>query len=694
MLNASDPGTRKSLLRLKDIVATGEKPIVIWIGAGCSLWAGLPSWKELATSIRREFFRISEHFDNKAAVDALSREDYPTVFEICRKSDSGLYHAFLVKNLASPPLTDRYKKLISYLEKIAPLYIVTTNADICLDQNIPGLDILDRSDITRLPGLISQRKQVLAKLHGSITSIDSLVFTTSDYEELASDSKYLNTLRTVFSECSILFFGYGVRDQYVLDLIAGDAEHNQLFGSGPHFLVTSSTSPRKGLNIISYSLSNHREHFGATSVLSYIEQCIPRNLPDSTPKAPESHPTSVFLSTFYPPGRHETSQTLTAINSDNTRTVFVTVGPGWRDGEYPVTSSRAFHDLLVGLLCFEVVYIPATFIAPFFKSLTIQIAATLVKEGAVRFVYAPDSIATMFPEALAPLGSLGMLHRVDKDSENSAMPARTLIERAFVRSEQNGAEVDRLVGLLENTTVTIRVPDNVANDVRGSLLMPRVSRLLGMSEAVNPDQVPHWLRFPILRMGETVLAATVSRTLAATSVTLPYGGQALASAAFDSLLGSHDISDYASYIVARKMNVNLSGLVDADKTILLRVLKFRESKAAIDLRNEVQGSLAADKENAFSSAIDGGVRSFVRSSILERAALEMQELMTSPREFGGAIWPESRMGDTCTRAWREQSLKELKQLMDKLSVDKRSPCLCGSGDSIADCCMRALRLER
>ena len=53
MLNADDQETILSLRALKQ-AALSSKPIVLWIGAGASKWAGYPSWKDLALELRSQ----------------------------------------------------------------------------------------------------------------------------------------------------------------------------------------------------------------------------------------------------------------------------------------------------------------------------------------------------------------------------------------------------------------------------------------------------------------------------------------------------------------------------------------------------------------------------------------------------------------------------------------------------------------
>ena len=95
MFNADDPQTVASLARLCRLISKREKPILFWIGAGASRWAGCPSWEDLAKNIRRAFAKEVQGFDNASATSALSSGDYPKVFQYCKTADEERYRLFL-----------------------------------------------------------------------------------------------------------------------------------------------------------------------------------------------------------------------------------------------------------------------------------------------------------------------------------------------------------------------------------------------------------------------------------------------------------------------------------------------------------------------------------------------------------------------------------------------------------------------
>jgi NAD-dependent SIR2 family protein deacetylase len=139
MLNADDPYTPASLNRLKEAMRR-KRPLVLWIGAGASRWAGLPSWHDSARQMRRTFIKSVPAFPDDVAKPLLSSKAYPDLFQLCRDEDSKLYNKTLSEQFSSPTIGPLYEQFIEMLKKMAPLQIVTTNVDLCLAGRGASLD--------------------------------------------------------------------------------------------------------------------------------------------------------------------------------------------------------------------------------------------------------------------------------------------------------------------------------------------------------------------------------------------------------------------------------------------------------------------------------------------------------------------------------------------------------------------------
>lgn len=263
MFNADDEYTPASVSRLREVVRQG-RPITVWVGAGASRWAGLPSWRESARQMRRIFAKSVSGFPAELATE---------LFELCRAKEEELFKRTFVEQFSSPNVGPVYEQLITGLKGIAPQQIVTTNVDLCVEQSLGRIDIVERSDIERCADSIVKGTPFVTKLHGSISMIESVVFASSQYRQIVESKSYVAAVKSVFALSTVVFLGYGLQDDYVLKLLAeNDAEH-RLFGAGPHFLITSKPGPpENGVNRISYRLKQHQDHRAALTVFSVIAQ--------------------------------------------------------------------------------------------------------------------------------------------------------------------------------------------------------------------------------------------------------------------------------------------------------------------------------------------------------------------------------------------------------------------------------------
>src|SRR5713101_7076078 len=57
---------------------------------------------------------------------------------------------------------------------------------VCISQ-LPQFELVQRSDLSRTVDLISSNTRFIAKIHGSISSIETLVFKSNDYDTVGRD---------------------------------------------------------------------------------------------------------------------------------------------------------------------------------------------------------------------------------------------------------------------------------------------------------------------------------------------------------------------------------------------------------------------------------------------------------------------------------------------------------------------------
>jgi hypothetical protein len=695
MLNADDPDTRISLNLLRKTVIADGKPLVLWLGAGVSVWAGLLQWKELARQLHRNFSLQSVNYPKEKAKLALQEARYPEVFQMCRRSDLGMYNSQLAELLHADSVPKRYLDFVAKIQSAGCRYLITTNADELLEQNLPSVNVLQRSNLERYVSLFQSKKSCLAKLHGSTSSIESLVFTTDDYEEIQDDANYARSLQEIFSFSSVLFLGYGLRDEYVIKLIAEQSRSKSLFGNGPHFLVTSQfETPDSSVHPIRYVVSKHADHIGAVSVLDFLEQSAkPIETLSSEEEGHEPSATSAFYITdFLPPGTHNTSQTATFANKAGEGGTF-TCGLGWVPGELPSSTSPALHDLLVGLLCFDKTYLPLDSVGALFNTVGDVIFRELLRSKSLGFIHQQELAVIIFRPGQI-IGNLSVVVGGGTDGP-APLSVSTIIRRHFNLKSGDEAEFDQFIELIEQevSIVPVSALASVPAMTRNALLMPKVSSMLGFGEALLPSQAPQWLTFPTLRLAHLVQTSQVCQRLGIVATRLPFGGAALVSGAFG--VGPPDafVDQYANYVVAGLMQVNLAEYVVSNPKILLAVLRFRDTEAGIGFRTSVFASIKSEDNGEFGSAVDAGLRKTLPLGVLDNARRGFQGLMLANGIVSRTpvVWTLPSFDETCTRLWRDIARGHFLNLLKTKGATTSSPCLCESGEPAAQCCFRALK---
>src|SRR4051812_37552557 len=115
MLDGDDPGTRAAVRELHDIATRSPRPLVVWIGAGTSAWAGLATWRQLADASVKEFTRLEPATDSDLVQRLGSAQDFPALFEHLREVNPQRFNAFITNALSAPeasPIFQRFSGLL------------------------------------------------------------------------------------------------------------------------------------------------------------------------------------------------------------------------------------------------------------------------------------------------------------------------------------------------------------------------------------------------------------------------------------------------------------------------------------------------------------------------------------------------------------------------------------------------------
>ncbi|MFY9680865.1 MAG: SIR2 family protein [Candidatus Sulfotelmatobacter sp.] len=672
-----------------------------------------PSWQELTRGIRRDFFKHVPGFDNDRAMRLINREDFPAVFQMCKDLDPAGYHRFVADSFAPREQSGVYRTFVELLQKITPLFILTTNVDEILEKSLPQADTVQRSDLDRCIDLLNRRRSFVAKLHGSVSAIQSTIFTTSDYELLVANRSYISLLKCIFTMCTVVFLGYGVRDQYVIKLLRENMDEMELFGPGPHFAVTNDSISVSCLQRIGYSLKIRPDHSAALSALYFVIPSLQPSEPGSvaddkrnTGAASTSEPsepsaqegadvipkgkTAYFISDLMPPGTWQTSQEITARGAGGE--IEGSFGLGFTNDEVPVPFSTAMHDVIVGLICFDYVYLPFGVLGSAHNLVGSELFWELVQQDVLHFIHCDAKPGILFQKG-APIGSIGDVTGGTTQGPEPA-PLSLLIRNALSPARGKEKLAESLFDELERKTVIYRryKEANVPSLVRGALLMPSVSRLLGIGDTILPTQVPRWLRYPYLRLAHLVQTGVLCTEYGIQAAKVPFGGVQLTAAAFGVQPRDMQADHVASYVATGAYNSDLGALVSRDMSVMRKIVRFRESPEGEAFRREVAQVIANEAGRVFDASVNAGLSRAVPVAILQSAQDRLLRLMTESARITRvpAVWGSTAMSDASTRHWRAKSQRQLLEMCRAVGIGRNDPCICGSDEKLRLCCLAPL----
>lgn len=698
MLDGSQT-TYNSIQLLCDSVKENKKPLLFWIGAGASAWCNYPLWSELADIFHSGFLKYENSYDKKEALCLLESKCYQDYFEICRTTNKQRYLRTLADCFKPKLLTPVYKRLIDDLNSIRPLHIVTTNIDELLENNLPDIITLQRTDLERCIDLINAKESFICKLHGSVSSIESAIFSKRDYSKLGEDKKIFTLLKHILNETMVVFIGYGLSEDYVLNILSNSDDLKSLFGDGPHFAILPDRKVLpNSVKIIQYFPEPHTDHRSAIQIVDEIKSVYPKDHKNSISEYESIKSKKIMsahlISDFLLPGTWESSVNIEFTGDDRlTRRAFI--GHGIDKSEMPLTESTAMHDLIVGLICFDVVYVPLTALSRTHILLGSEYFWELVKNDCLKFIEWEDLQSVIYPSKSAitggTLGSMTHLH-----PDRSEITIQEKIRRHLVPIPSKEKEAENNFKVLETKIefiTKLKEPDIPAL-TRGLLQRPSIRSIMGMSGGTSSISLPYWMTFPVLRLANVIKIGCACQLLGIASTKLEFGFAALAGPAFAVAAGESFADDMASYVITGNFDTNLGSYAKRDPSIFNAIAKFRDSQEAVNFRKEILNQLSLCRGGDFVSSVNACLKSVIPLRILQTAHDKFSGLITannSASMLTRALWNNANYADKAVELWRKRSGRELKDYCRKNHVNHYDLCPCGSGEKLRFCCEEALK---
>jgi hypothetical protein len=705
MLDDNDKVTFLALSELVDLKAKAVRPIVFWIGAGASRWAHLPGWADLADAMRSQFRKYEAKFANQDAAVLCEKRCFPEFFGLCKQTSETRYNSILAAELRIPQKPRPvYERFINALKKSNPSGVLTTNVDELLEQNLMWPTV-NSANLERVPAMLREQPGFVAKLHGSVSDMTSLVFTQSEYERVTADPSFQNVLRRVFQEAHVVFFGYGITDKHVLQMLNDVDKLSPIFGAGPHFACIPHELDGVGRSVkaIRYIPEPHKDHRSVIQVVEELLNIAPieKTSHQLTPSSFEAlQPVSAhFLAEVYPPGTWQSSQRCELATDDGPTPIIMYSGHGLTNEELPDTLSTAMHDVLVGLLCFDRIYASIKTVSRIVKLLGEQIAIDCISSGVVRFVRSDEEDILIFPEGeYRSSGRLDAgLMGLGKDGCRSS--SSDLIRRQIQPNPGKKVAAEKFIEKLCEAVEAKMVdhPDlpemNISRQVHSLLVRPSIRKMLGMSTATPGNSIPAWLKYPILRLAHVVRLGAQCRSLNVASAKVDYGSDLLATSAFGSSFVTEYAHQIASYVVAGGFSTDLGEYVNYHPEVLGHVLRFRDTKEGRDLRSNVLAHLNLAGGGEVATAINAGLAQFLPLKLLESARLGFSKLFVSSQKAMPAIWHDANLAGAVLSQWRKKAAVEFINHCKVMRIKAFELCPCGSGESAKNCCIAALDIK-
>lgn len=698
MLDTSEAATRTALNDLFDRCKGGTEPFIFWIGAGVSRWCGYSSWQDLAARFHSEYSKKCSNYDRKIGATALASNNYPALFQLCKEADPIFYYETLSQQFPPKTRSPVYRRFVAAINTLNPKFIITTNIDNLLEQSLIDTSIVHRKDIARVVNLATRNQSFLLMLHGTSQDLESSLFTSEEYESVANDREFLSHLRMIIGGRTIIFLGCGLQEQYLLHALHDQAQAAFPFPSGPHFAVLPVGAESSVVEIkpIHYFPEPHADHRCIINVVEEIGNlhgsaiAVPQ---ESFDWAAESELRSAhFLSDIYPPGTWTTSKTLSLESDTGAISEFV-IGDGMTNGERLDHRSRALHDLIVGLLCFDEVIAPLPTIAKLHNLLGPPQFWELVEDKSLMFILWERTEGMFFEGKECVTGDLRSLGIYNADmSEKTVMQ---LIKGEIKANPGFEKEAEKLFDFAAQRTVKIGAAEEgpIAGLTRSLLMRPTIRRALGISDGTPLFSLPRWSMFPVIRLANVVKMGATCRILRTGSARLDEGSDKLAGLAFSAARGGAWASDAASYVLTGRYGSDLGTLVATSPEVLRGIITFRRTEMGRRLRKEITQALAARAGAEVDIAINASLKGAIPAPILESARASYSTLYTTAD--GGsiqlpALWNDPKLADEALSRWRKQSKNLMHTICSDKGIGRNDLCPCGSGDKFKACCLASL----
>lgn len=242
------------------------KEVVFFIGAGLSQPL-FPDWIQLLSALVTETSKRVANATREIELRAmLNKGQFLEVADVCARDlgESG-YRSFIETQFYKEFTIDDVPRAYALLLSLQPRLILTTNYDRIPEVGGQGkYSPFTKSHLPEAASAIENNRFAVVKLHGCVTQQDSIVFTSTEYQNTYYDPSFKGFVEGLFKFRTVMFLGFGLTDPYFNQVVLGNLiAGNRRIVQGKYALLEGLSQTEiesklhtYGLNVIPYQRSN------------------------------------------------------------------------------------------------------------------------------------------------------------------------------------------------------------------------------------------------------------------------------------------------------------------------------------------------------------------------------------------------------------------------------------------------------
>lgn len=255
--------------------------LVIFVGAGCSMSLGFPSWKKLIENILED---LNDRFGETSSINFKNVlngvENGKSLFDALNKIENDVDHGSTYK-IKSKELINKLIETINeklpeessvhdLLWKISKK-IITTNYDRTLEKykdKSTTAKIFDNTNAFQILNSQSENAEFLYKIHGDYENPNTIILFESDYRDIYKNDNYNNdALGSYFKDKTFLFIGFSLTDPFVNDLFIKIKNIYKGYTINEHFIFTTKNEDFIEYDVTAIKIDNWNE-----SLIEYLSE--------------------------------------------------------------------------------------------------------------------------------------------------------------------------------------------------------------------------------------------------------------------------------------------------------------------------------------------------------------------------------------------------------------------------------------